>query len=70
MGQPKAVDGADQLDSLGSFRGPPVLKAMSKTLPEKGMLAWETNSKCTTIVWKGESLPYIPHPPWKDETVQ
>lgn len=56
MGQPEAVGMAGQLDPLGSSRGPPVLKATTKTLPEKEMLAWETNFKRTTIVWRKVNL--------------
>lgn len=59
MRQPKAVDGAGHLDSLDSFRGPPVLKATTKTLPEKGMLAWKQIPNALPIVYRKVNLSLI-----------
>lgn len=76
-GQPKAVGGAGQLDSLVCFRGPWALKAMTMTLLEKGMLTWEINSKGTAIMWRKRNLSLIyrfrwqiTSPSWKDTRVE
>ena len=76
-GQPKAVGGARQLDSPVCFRGPRALKATTMTLLEKGVLAWETNSKGTAIMWRKGNLSLIYHfrwqmtsSSWKDTTGQ